>query len=92
MPYPTLASLPDAVKKLPKHAQEIWRKAFNSAHAAFDSSKHRQPNAEAYGAATAWAAVKRAGYAKRDDKWVQTKKAFTVTIDASRVHVAKAMD
>lgn len=88
MPYPTIASLPDAVKQLPKHGQEIWQKAFNSAYAAFDSSKHRQPNAEAYGAATAWAAVKNAGYAKRDGKWV--KKELVVTLVKGRLRVAMA--
>jgi len=62
MPYPTLASLPDAVKALPKHAQEIFQSAFN---AAFEQYK----GDEAKSAATAWNAVK-TKFKKVDDKWV----------------------
>ncbi len=32
MPYPTIDSLPDAVKKLSKKKQRIWRAAWNAAH------------------------------------------------------------
>ena len=28
MPYDALSELPDAVQKMPKHAQEIYQKAF----------------------------------------------------------------
>ena len=31
MPYNALSELPNAVKKMPKHAQEIYKGAFNSA-------------------------------------------------------------
>jgi len=62
MPYPTLASLPDAVKALPKHAQEIFQSAFNAAFKQYEGD-------EAKSAATAWAAVK-TKYEKKDDKWV----------------------
>jgi len=62
MPYPTLASLPDAVKALPKHAQEIFQGAFNAAFKQYEGD-------EAKSAATAWAAVK-TKYEKKDDKWV----------------------
>ncbi len=51
MPYDTLADLPDAVKKLPKHGQEIYRSAFNSAFKLYDGD-------EGKAAGTAWAAVK----------------------------------
>lgn len=51
MPYSTLDNLPAAVRKLPKHAQEIWQAAFNAAFRQYKSN-------EAKAAATAWAAVK----------------------------------
>ena len=61
MPYPTLDSLPDWVKEMPKHAQEIYQAAWNSA---FEQYKD-----EGKAAATAITAVK-AKYKKKDDKWV----------------------
>lgn len=62
MPYPTKESLPDWVKKMPKHAQEIWRKAWNSAYA-----QHKNDE-KAFKIAIA--AVKR-DYKKVGDKWVK---------------------
>ncbi len=61
MPYDALSDLPDAVKKLPKHGQEIYMKAFN---AAFE-----QYNDEGKAAATAWAAVG-TKYKKVGNQWV----------------------
>lgn len=61
MPYERLADLPDDVKALPKHAQEIWMAAFNSAI--------EQYKDEDKAFATAWAAVKQK-YEKRGDRWV----------------------
>ena len=66
MPYPTLASLPDAVKKMPKHAQEIYQGAFNSA---WEQYKDRGNQREALSHATAWAAVEKQ-YEKRNGRWV----------------------
>ncbi|MCK4649534.1 ChaB family protein, partial [bacterium] len=66
MPYPTLADLPDAVKKLPKHAQEIYQKSFNSA---FEQYKDRGKQREALSHATAWAAVEKQ-YEKKNGRWV----------------------
>jgi len=51
MPYSALGDLPDAVKELPKHAQEIYLSAFNSAFKQYDGNE-----AKSHG--TAWAAVK----------------------------------
>lgn len=51
MPYRTLAELPDGVKVLPKHAQEIYMAAFNSAFKQYEGDE-----AKSHG--TAWAAVK----------------------------------
>jgi len=65
-PYPKLADLPEAVKELPKHGQEIFQGAFNSA---FDNPpKGRKP--EEYAFRVAWGAVKDK-YKKEDDKWVE---------------------
>ena len=65
MPYPTLDSLPDGVKKLPKHAQEIYQKTFNSAW-----EQHKgEDNAEARCHSIAWGAVKKS-YKQVDDNWV----------------------
>jgi len=66
MPYQTLADLPDAVKELPKHAQEIYQAAFNSA---WEQYKDRGDQREALAHATAWSAVERA-YEKRNGRWV----------------------
>ena len=50
MPYDKLSELPDSVKdNLPKHAQEIFLAAFNSASKQYDD--------ESRWFATAWAAV-----------------------------------
>lgn len=73
MPYDTLNDLPDAVKKnLPKHAQEIYREAYNSAWAEYKDPDDRRGNASREETAhrVAWAAVKRK-YQKKDDKWVR---------------------
>ncbi|MGN6516254.1 MAG: ChaB family protein [Rhizomicrobium sp.] len=66
MPYRTNEDLPDAVRiHLPSHAQDIYREAFNHAHAA-----HRgDPRQEEASHRIAWAAVKRR-YEKIGDDWV----------------------
>ncbi len=59
MPYKQIADLPDSVKEnLPKHAQEIFRAAFNSAQ--------EQYGGEERAFRVAWSAVKR-DYEKGDD-------------------------
>ncbi len=64
MPYDKLSDLPDAVKdNLPKHAQEIFRAAFNSASKQYDE--------ESRWFATAWAAVENIYEKNADDKWVK---------------------
>jgi len=63
MPYPTLASLPDHVKKMPKGAQEIYQAAFNSA---FEQYKGDEGKATA----TAMAAVQNK-YKQEGDKWIE---------------------
>ncbi|RIK40032.1 MAG: cation transport regulator ChaB [Chloroflexi bacterium] len=72
MPYDTLQDLPDSVKdNLPKHAQEIYRAAFNSAWEQYDQPEERRDNRsrEETAHAVAWAAVKDK-YEKKGDRWV----------------------
>jgi cation transport regulator len=64
MPYDKLSDLPDAVKdNLPKHAQEIFRAAFNSASKQYDE--------ESRWFATAWSAVENVYEKSADGKWVK---------------------
>lgn len=66
LPYATPSELPETVRSaLPREAQEIFIAAFNSAYD--ESGGDEETSME-----TAWAAVKRAGYEKREDgAWVQ---------------------
>jgi cation transport regulator len=66
MPYDKLTDLPERVRNnLPKHAQEIYKEAFNSAEEQYgeESRAHR----------VAWSAVENK-YEKNDKgNWVQKK-------------------
>lgn len=64
MPYDSIKDLPASVRdNLPKHAQEIYRKAYNSAWDEYDHDEERAHR-------VAWSAVKKK-YKKDDDtgKW-----------------------
>lgn len=61
MPY-TMNTVPEAIKKLPKHAQEIYVAAFNNAYKEYSGDEGRAN-------ATAWAAIKQE-YKKKGDEWV----------------------
>jgi cation transport regulator len=69
MPYKSINDLPDNVRGvLPKHAQEIFQEAFNSA---YDEYKERGPEGrEETAFRVAWAAVKKK-FKKNEDtgKW-----------------------
>jgi len=66
MPYSSSADLPPSIRNhLPKHAQDIYRAAFN---ASFASHAH-DPRREEIAHRTAWAAVKKS-YVKSGDRWV----------------------
>jgi cation transport regulator len=68
MPYRTLAELPESVREhLPKHASEIYMKAFNSAWEQYDRPEERRGGASREETAhkVAWAAVKK-DYQKDD--------------------------
>lgn len=74
MPYDHNKDLPESVRNaLPEHAQEIYRKAYNSAWEEYKDSKDRNGNdsREATAHQVAWSAVKQS-YKKNDHgEWVK---------------------
>ena len=73
MPYDTLGGLPDSVKdNLPKHAQEIYKEAFNSAWEQYKDPEDRRGDASREETAhrVAWAAVKQSYEKNAAGKWV----------------------
>lgn len=75
MPYDRIEDLPAAVRDtLPEAAQKIYRAAFNSAWAQYDTPEERRGDAtrEETAHRVAWAAVKQE-YAKDEDsgKWMK---------------------
>ena len=72
MPYPSVDDLPDPVQEnLPKHAQEIYKEAFNSAWDQYDAPGERRGGASREETAhkVAWAAVKEKYEKGEDDRW-----------------------
>ncbi|MGB8274514.1 MAG: ChaB family protein [Alphaproteobacteria bacterium] len=73
MPYRRNSDLPESVQNsLPAHAQDIYRKAFNSAWEGYGSPEARRDAAasrEETAHKVAWAAVKKV-YRKVGDEWV----------------------
>lgn len=70
MPYKTINELPDSVQNvLPKHAQDIYKEAFNNAYDQYDSPRERRgdESREETAHKVAWSALKKAGYEKGDD-------------------------
>jgi cation transport regulator len=66
MPYRTNLDLPDGIRhRLPEHAQDIYRAAFNHAFAAHSGD----PRQDEIAHRIAWAAVKKS-YVKVGDEWV----------------------
>jgi cation transport regulator len=74
MPYQSLSELPDSVSdNLPKHAQEIYKEAFNSAWDEYKDKDDRKgdDSRETVAHKVAWSAVKQS-YEKNDnDRWVK---------------------
>jgi cation transport regulator len=67
MPYGSNDDLPVSIRRrLPPHAQDIFRATFNSAWEGYGESELREEIAHRI----AWAAVKRR-YSKRDGEWVR---------------------
>ena len=72
MPYTTIQELPDSVQSvLPKHAQDIYKEAFNSAYDEYKEAKDRRANddRETVAHKVAWNAVKQKYEKGSDDKW-----------------------
>ena len=72
MPYSKLSELPKQVKdNLPKHAQEIYLAAYNSAWEEYKDPDDRRGDAtrEETAHRVAWAAVKKK-YEKQGERWV----------------------
>jgi len=68
MPYATNTDLPERVRRsLPRHAQDIYRAAFNEAY-------ERYGNREAIAHRVAWAAVKRRYTHRAAGFWVERSK------------------
>ena len=64
MPYEKLTDLPDSVRdNLPKHAQEIYRAAYNSAEEQYDEEDRRHR--------VAWSAVEQKYEKNKEGKWVE---------------------
>lgn len=72
MPYKSVDELPDSVKdNVPKHAQEIYMEAFNSAWEQYDDPEERRGDASREETAhrVAWAAVKKQYEKGEDGNW-----------------------
>ena len=70
MPYVIIDDLPDSVKNhLPKNAQEMYLKAYNSAWHTYHDSDDR----EATCARIAWSAVKREYEKSESGMWIRKK-------------------
>ncbi len=73
MPYDRIDELPESVRdNLPKHAQDIYKEAFNSAWDQYDDPDERRGDAsrEEMAHKVAWSAVKQS-YEKDGDRWKQ---------------------
>lgn len=72
MPYSNTNELPESVQNvLPKHAQDIYKEAFNSAYDEYSSPSKRRGDEDREETAhkVAWAAVKKSYEKGADDKW-----------------------
>jgi len=73
MPYDSIAELPDSVQEtLPKKAQQIYRRVFNSAWKEYADPTRRRRGASLEETAhkVAWAAVEKS-YEKKGGRWVE---------------------
>lgn len=72
MPYDRISELPASVRdNVPKHAQEIYKEAFNSAWDQYDEPEERRGGASREETAhkVAWAAVKEKYEKGADERW-----------------------
>lgn len=76
MPYSKLTDLPDQVRNnLPKHAQEIYKEAFNNAWEQYKDPEKRRGNAsrEEVSHKVAWSAVEQKYEKAEHGQWVEKK-------------------
>ncbi|MEX2535310.1 MAG: putative cation transport regulator ChaB [Trueperaceae bacterium] len=76
MPYDKVTELPDSVRdNVPKHAQDIYKEAFNSAWDQYDEPEERRGDASREETAhkVAWSAVKREYEKNGEGRWVEKK-------------------
>lgn len=72
MPYASLSDLPASVRdNVPRHAQEIYKEAFNSAWDEYKDPDDRRGDASREETAhrVAWAAVKQTYEKGEDERW-----------------------
>ena len=72
MPYKSIRDLPNSVRdNVPKHAQEIYKEAFNSAWDEYADKDERRgdQSREEVAHKVAWSAVKKEYRKGDDDKW-----------------------
>lgn len=76
MPYKNLEDLPAQVKEnLPKHAQEIYLRAFDNARNQYKEPKERRwkESREQTAHKVAWSAVEKTYHKDKSGKWVKNK-------------------
>jgi len=74
MPYDSLSDLPESVKNsLPKHGQEIYKEAYNSAWDQYKKPSDREGDSsrEETSHKVAWAAVKNSYKKNEKGNWVE---------------------
>jgi cation transport regulator len=74
MPFSTIGSLPTNLQRiLPKHAQSIYKAAFNNAYDEYKNPKERRGDEgrEEVAHKVAWSAVKENYVKGEDNKWHQ---------------------
>ncbi|WAJ72466.1 ChaB family protein [Catenovulum adriaticum] len=74
MPYSNRSELPSSVKdNLPKHAQDIYKEAFNSAWDTYKNSEDRDSDddRETVAHKVAWSAVKNTYHKNANGDWVK---------------------
>ena len=72
MPYHSISDLPDRVKdSLPKHGQEIYMEAFNSAYGQYmsPSARRTDEDRETIAHKVAWSAVKQKYERSSEGEW-----------------------
>jgi cation transport regulator len=76
MPFNTMSDLPENVRNvLPKHAQEIYKEAFNAAYDEYKDPSERRDDAgrEEVAHRVAWSAVKKRYEKGEDNAWHEKK-------------------